>query len=177
MSKDVGVEIVAARILVVRGKRVMADRDLAEMYGVETKQLVRQVKRNLERFPDDFMFQISSLEHSNLRCHFGTSSWGGRRFHPYVFTEQGIAMLSSVLNSQRAIQVNIAIMRAFVKLREVLLTHSELAAKLETLELKFKEHDGKFTELDKQIAVVFEAIKQLIAPPPLIAKPKIGFKP
>jgi len=106
----------------------------------------------------------------------GTSSWGGRRYLPYAFTEQGVAMLSSVLKSERAIEVNIAIMRAFVRLREILLTHKDLAAKIEALEFKYKSHDGRLSEQDEHIAAIFEAIKQLMAPPATTEKPKIGFK-
>jgi phage regulator Rha-like protein len=117
-------EIIEKKILLIRGEKVMLDADLAELYAVETKMLVRAVKRNIDRFPEDFMFQLAEEEFQNLRFQFGTSSqWGGRRYLPYVFTEQGVAMLSSVLNSERAVQVNIAIMRTFVKLRELLSTN------------------------------------------------------
>ena len=159
----------------IRGKRVMLDRDLAMLYGVPVKRLNEQVKRNILRFPDDFMYRLTREEVANLKSHFATSSWGGIRKLPYVFTEQGVAMLSSVLNSERAIEVNIAIMRAFVRLREILLTHTDLAAKIEASELKYKNHDMKFDEHDKHIAAIFEAIKQLMAPPPVPDKPKIGF--
>jgi len=156
------------RILLIRGQRVMLDADLAELYGVETKTLNRAVKRHEDRFPGDFMFQLSSEEVEILRCQFGTSrSWGGRRYQPRVFTEQGVAMLSSVLNSPRAIQVNIAIMRAFVRLRQMLASHKELARKLDALERKY----------DKQFLVVFEAIRQLMAPLPAQTRKRkrIGF--
>ena len=141
----------------------MFDMDLAALYGVETKALNRAVKRNLDRFPADFMFQLSSNEHEEfLRCQIGTSkiedARGGRRYRPYVFTEQGVAMLSSVLSSPLAVQVNIAIMRAFVRLREVLSNQKEFAYRLEDLERKFLNHDG-------QIAEVFEAIRYLIQAP------------
>lgn len=145
----------------------MLDADLAELYGVETKMLVRAVKRNVDRFPSDFMIQLNKEEFENLRFHFGTSSrWGGRRYLPYAFTEQGVAMLSSVLNSKRAVQVNIAIMRAFVKLREILATHKDLARKLNEMEEKY----------DAQFKVVFDAIRQLMIPPEPKRK-KIGFLP
>ena len=120
------------------------------------------------------MFQVTKEE--NLRLQFATSSYGGRRYLPYVFTEQGVAMLSSVLNSERAIEVNIAIMRAFVRLREILLTHKDLAAKIAALELKYKNHDMRFSEYDKHITAIFEAIKKLMAPPPEKSRRMIGFK-
>ncbi len=174
MSKiDIAIEVVAAKILIIRGKKVMLDKDLADLYGVETKYLNLQVKRNIERFPDDFMFRISEDEF--LRLQNATSKHGGRRYLPYVFTEQGVAMLSTVLNSDRAIQVNISIMRAFVRLREILLTHKELAVKIEALELKYKSHEMKLDEYDKYIEAIFEAIKQLMSPPAVPDKPKIGF--
>ena len=118
------------RICLIRGQKVMLDKDLAEMYGVETKQLKRQVKRNMERFPKDFMFTLTSKEVANLRSQIGTSSWGGTRYIPMVFTEQGVAMLSSVLSSSTAIQVNINIIRVFTKLREYALTHKDILMKL-----------------------------------------------
>ena len=134
----------------------MLDADLAELYGVETKTLIQAVKRNLEWFPEDFMFQLSRKEFSILRSQFVTSSdWGGRRYQPYAFTEQGVAMLSSVLRSQRAVQVNIEIMRAFMRLRQLITSHVELARKLNELERKY----------DSQFKEVFEAIRQLMMPP------------
>jgi hypothetical protein len=146
----------------------MLDRDLAELYGVETKQLKRAVRRNIDRFPSDFMFQLAREEFENLRSHFGTSSWGGTRYLPLAFTEQGVTMLSSVLNSKRAIEVNIAIMRVFVRLREMLATHKELARKLAELEQHLESHD-------QQIQTIFEAIRQLMSPSD-ISKRKIGFE-
>jgi hypothetical protein len=130
----------------------MLDRDLAELYGVETAQLKRAVRRNRDRFPDDFMFELSKSELDNLRCQFGTSNWGGTRYTPFAFTEQGVAMLSSVLNSDHAIGVNIAIMRTFTRLRKMLVTHKDLKRKIETMEKKY----------DEQFRIVFEAITQLI---------------
>lgn len=153
-------------ILQLRGQNVMLDSDLAELYGVETKVLVQAVKRNLTRFPDDFMFQLSSEEFDHLRSQSVTSSWGGRRYAPYAFTEQGVAMLSSVLRSPRAVEVNIEIMRAFVRLRELIATHKDLARKLDQLEKKY----------DEKFRVVFDAIRQLMQPPPDKPKPKIGFR-
>ena len=153
-------------ILLIRGQKVMLDADLAELYDVETKVLVQAVKRNLERFPEDFMFQLSQEEFAILRSQIVTSSdWGGRRYRPYAFTEQGVAMLSSVLRSRRAIQVNIEIMRAFIRLRQMLASHVELARKLDALEKKY----------DAQFKQVFEAIRQLMAPPERKRRP-IGFR-
>lgn len=165
-SKDVSVEVVATKILLIRGKKVMLDRDLAALYGVKTKSLNLQVKRNSDRFPNDFMFRLTKDE--SLRFQNETSNRGGRRYLPCVFTQEGVAMLSSVLNSKRAIQVNIAIMRAFVKLREILLSHKDLAVKLEELERKYADHDEK-------IQLIFSAIKQLLEPPPSPPKAKLGF--
>ncbi len=168
-------EAIERKIYLIRGHKVMLDRDLARLYGVPTKRLKEQVRRNLRRFPADFMFQLTAHKFVILRSQFATSSWGGERYLPYLFTEQGVAMLSSVLNSERAIEVNIAIMRAFVRLREILLTHKDLAAKIAALELKYKNHDMRFMEYDKHITAIFEAIKKLMAPP---EKPRrmIGFK-
>jgi hypothetical protein len=168
MSKDrslIPVERIERSILLIRGHKVILDADLAALYGVETKQLIRAVKRNLPRFPDDFMFQLNKEESENLRFHFGTSNqWGGRRYPPYAFTEQGVAMLSGVLRSKRAIQVNIEIMRAFVRLRRLLASHADLARKLNTLERKY----------DAQFKMVFDAIRELMKPPESKKRP-IGF--
>ncbi len=140
------------KIFLIRGQKVMLDKDLAELYGVATKNLNKAVTRNMKRFLGDFMFRLTKEETENLRFQFGTSSWGGRRYLPFAFTEQGVAMLSSVLKSERAIDVNIAIMRAFVKIREFLATHKELAAKLGELETKVGRHD-------QEIKLIFEAIR------------------
>jgi hypothetical protein len=154
MKAVVPSERIEQKILLIRGQKVMLDSDLAALYGVTTKRLNEQVRRNIRRFPADFMYQLSQEEFESLRSQFATSSSrGGRRTRPYVFTEQGIAMLSSVLNSDRAIDVNIQIMRTFVKLREMMASHKDLARKLEELE---KKYEGQFQ-------VVFEAIRQLIA--------------
>jgi len=166
MKALIPVEMIEKKILLIRGEKVMLDADIAELYGVETKMLVRAVKRNIDRFPADFMIQLNREEFENLRFQFGTSSrWGGRRYLPYAFTEQGVAMLSSILSSKRAVQVNIAIMRAFVKLREMLATHKDLARKLNEMEKKY----------DAQFRVVFDAIRQLMIPPSP-KKRKIGFQ-
>lgn len=169
MSKKeiITVEVIENNILMIRGQRIMLDKDLAELYGVATRDLNKAVSRNIERFPNDFMFQLNRKEFNNLKFHFGTSSWGGTRKLPYAFTEQGVAMLSSVLRSERAIKVNISIMRTFVKIREILSTHKELAQKLKELELKIESHD-------EQITAIFEAINQLLAPPEKPSR-KIGF--
>ena len=144
-------ERIEKSILLIRGHKVMLDSDLAELYDVTTKVLVQAVKRNIERFPEDFMFQLTREEFDNLRSQIVTSSWGGRRYPPYAFSEQGIAMLSGVLKSKRAIHVNIEIMRAFVKLREMLASHKDLARKLNTLERKY----------DTQFRVVFDGIREI----------------
>ncbi len=150
------VESIVSKIINLRGERVMLDRDLAEMYGVETKQLKRAVRRNIDRFPNDFMFQLSNEEYRALRRQFGTLKRGAHsKYPPMAFTEQGVAMLSSVLNSQRAVEVNISIVRAFVHLRRMISTHTELAPKLKELEERLDDHDEK-------ILVIFEAIKKLI---------------
>jgi phage regulator Rha-like protein len=162
-------EITRQKIFLIRGYKVMLSNDLAELYNVQVKRLIQGIKRNRDRFPDDFMFQLSRDEFRNLKSHIVTSSWGGaRRSTPYAFTEQGVAMLSSVLRSRRALQVNIAIMRAFVKLREILSTHKELAQNLAELERKIESHD-------KEIKAIFEAIRQLMMPAPVRPRRKIGF--
>jgi len=155
------------KIIELRGEKVLIDRDLAELYDVETKLLKRSVRRHINRFPEDFMFQLSKEEFQNLRSHFGTSSWGGARYMPMAFTELGVAMLSSVLNSERAIGVNIAIMRAFAHLRKMIASHDRLAKKLTELEHHFEDHD-------EQIKAIFVAIRQLVTTPDRKVK-KIGF--
>ncbi|KAF0181972.1 MAG: hypothetical protein FD164_1460 [Nitrospirae bacterium] len=161
------VEIIEKKILLIRGEKVMLDADLAELYGVETRALVQAVKRNAERFPDDFMFQLDNQEVTGLRSQNVTSKSGrgGRRYLPYAFTEQGVAMLSSVLNSERAVKVSIEIMRTFVKLRQMLSSNAELARRLTALEKKY----------DSQFKAVFDAIRQLMIPPEP-KKKKIGFR-
>jgi hypothetical protein len=160
-------ERIERAILFIRGHKVMLDRDLAVLYDVPTKALIQAVKRNRERFPDDFMFQMTAEEFDILRSQFVTSSsWGGRRYPPFVFTEQGVAMLSSVLRSPRAIQVNIAIMRAFVKLRQLLSSNAALARKLADLEKRY----------DAQFKVVFDAIRRLMAPEARPYRRRIGFR-
>jgi phage regulator Rha-like protein len=154
-------EVIEKRIFIIRGQKVILDFHIAELYQVETKALKRAVKRNKDRFPSDFCFELTTEEFQHLRYQIGTSKWGGVRYSPYAFTEQGVAMLSGVLQSKRSIQVNIEIMRAFVKLREMLASHKDLARKLEELEKKY----------DSQFQVVFNAIRQILTPP---EKPKRG---
>jgi len=168
-------ERIINQIYLIRGKKVMFDRDLSELYGVETKVLNQAVKRNIKRFPDDFMFQLTRKESDsflsfhndglNLKSQIVTSRWGGRRKLPNVFTEQGVAMLASILNSGRAIAVNIQIVRTFVKLREILATHSELRQKMELMEKKY----------DNQFKVVFKVIAQLMKDD-AVPKERIGFE-
>jgi hypothetical protein len=160
-------ENVARLVFFVRGEKVMLDADLAQLYGVTTGNLNKAVKRNQARFPGDFMFQLTDKETESLIFQSGRSKGrGGRRHRPYAFTEQGVAMLSSVLNSERAVQVNIAIMRTFVQLRRLMDSNADLARKIESLEKKY----------DEKFAAVFAAIKQLIAPTEP-AKKRIGFHP
>jgi hypothetical protein len=177
MTDLIPVERVESKIFLIRGQKVMLDRDLAELYGVSTGRLNEQVSRNIERFPDDFMIQLTVEEFENLKFQFGISnlksqiaisSWGGIRKMPRAFTEQGIAMLSSILRSKRAIQMNIVIMRAFVKLRQILATHKELAQ-------KFKELEGRVDKHDSDIRAIFDAIRKMLT---LEEKPKrkIGFQ-
>ena len=171
MDSLVPVEMIEKKIYLIRGHKVMLDSDLAELYGVATKVLLQAVKRNLNRFPEDFMFILKYQDVAALRSQIVTLKKGRgehRKYLPYVFTEQGVAMLSSVLNSERAVQVNIAIMRAFVKLREMLSTNKELALKLAQLERKMEKHD-------EEIKLIFDAIRELMKPPETKTK-KIGFR-
>lgn len=166
-SKEISipVERIEKEILLVQGEKVILDNVLADLYGVLTKQLKRAVRRNIKRFPAGFMFELSQEEFDDLRYQFGTSNRGGTRYKPMAFTEQGVAMLSSVLKSRRAIEVNILIMRAFVRLRGMMSSHKELLRKLEEMEMNY----------DEQFRVVFEAIRQLMTPadPP---RKRIGFE-
>lgn len=160
-------EQIMPHILICRGYKVMLDAELASLYDVEVRSLIQAVKRNIYRFPEDFMFQLTKQEFENLRSQFVISSWGGRRYLPFVFTEQGVAMLSSVLHSRRAVLVNIEIMRAFVLLRQMLSSNTELARKLAALERKY----------DSQFKIVFDAIRELMTPPEPRKKRPIGFGP
>jgi hypothetical protein len=163
----VAVELIEEKIFLLRGRRVMFDFDLAMLYGVTTGNLNKAVNRNIERFPEDFMIKLSEAEYENLKFQFGISSWGGRRKPPNAFTEQGVAMLSSVLRSKRAILVNILIMRTFVRIREMLAGHDKLARKLFELEQKVASHD-------QNIQSLFAAIRQLLKPS-ASSKKQIGF--
>ncbi|MFA5928018.1 MAG: ORF6N domain-containing protein [Candidatus Margulisiibacteriota bacterium] len=166
-------ETIENKILIIRGKKVILDKDLAQLYGVMTKVLNQSVLRNLQRFPEDFMFRLDQNEYENLRSQFVTSSseharHGGRRYLPYAFTENGVAMLSSVLNSEKAIAVNIQIMRVFTQLRQLIMTHKDILQTIDALERKSEEHGD-------QISVLFENIRQLLNPPTEGKKKPIGF--
>ena len=170
MKELIPQEVIKRKIYLIRGHKVMIDRDLAELYGVETKYMNRQVRFNKERFPREFMFRLTAEERNELVqiCHrFETMKHSSSM--PYVFTEHGVAMLSSVLNSDRAIKINILIIKTFVKLREIISTHKELAYKLKELETRIGKHD-------EDICAIFEAIRQLMAPPPEKPKRHIGFR-
>ena len=164
MNDIIPIENITGLIYRIRGKKVMLDRDLAELYGVETKRLKEQVRRNIERFPEDFMYELSKDEYENLRSQIATSSWGGVRYVPMAFTEHGVLMISSVLNSKNAIQVNIQIMRAFTKMRQLVFDNADLRREIENLR---EDVDGKFR-------IVFETLDQLLS---VESKPKrkIGF--
>lgn len=162
MSSIVSAEGLERRIFVVRGHKVMFDRDLAGLYRVATRDLNKAVSRNLDRFPPDFVFRLTRREFEDLKFHFGTSSWGGTRKLPRAFTEHGVAMLSSVLRSRRAVRVNITIMRTFARLRRLIAEHHDLARRIDALERKY----------DAQFKVVFDAIRALMEPP----RPRIGFR-
>jgi hypothetical protein len=167
MGSLVAAEKIEASIVLLRGHKVLLDDDLAQLYGVPTKRLNEQVRRNISRFPDDFMFQLTDEEYALLRSQIATLKPGRgrhRKYLPYAFTEQGVAMLSSVLNSERAVQVNIEIMRAFVRLRQIIASNADLARKLDAMEKKY----------DAQFKIVFDAIRQLMAPPKSTPR-KIGF--
>lgn len=179
-SLPVPIGVVNRRILLIRGQKVILDADLAELYGVQTKMLNRAIKRNPKRFPSDFMFQLATSEVNNLRFHFGTSNLrsqiatskkghGGRRYQPYAFTEHGALMAANVLKSSAAIQVSIEIVRAFVKLREIIDTHKGLSQKLDALENKYSKHD-------QQINAIFAAIRELMKPTPVPQERQIGFR-
>ena len=165
MTQLVPIERIENRILLIRNQKVMLDRDLAELYGVTTSQLNQAVTRNLSRFPSDFMFSLTKEEFGDLRSQIVIAKWSKVRFPPRAFTEQGVAMLSSVLRSERAAQVNILIMRAFVKMRETIIAHKDLARKLDAMEKKY----------DASFRIVFDAIRKLMKPPSA-TKQKFGFQ-
>lgn len=161
-------EVVINKILLFRGMKVMLDADLAELYGVETKHLKRAVRRNKERFPEDFLIELTPMEFENMRCQIGTSSWGGGRYPPMAFTEQGVAMLSSILHSKRAVAVNIQIIRVFTRLRQALITQKDILLKLRDMEKTVSKHNDDFK-------VVFAYLRELIHQPSKPMK-RIGFK-
>jgi hypothetical protein len=172
MSNELSIpdEIIANKIFLVRNKKVMLDSDLADLYQVETKRLNEQVKRNINRFPEDFMFQLTREEWANLKSQNATSSWGGRRSEPFMFTEYGVLMLSSVLNSERAIAVNIRIIRVFTKIREMLNDNLSLKLEIEAIKQKLTNHS-------KNIELVFNYLDELIDKKETVkARPKIGYK-
>lgn len=163
-------EAVISKIYLIRGQKVMLDKDLAALYGVQTKVLKQTVKRNIQRFPDDFMFELTEKEFNSLKSQFSTSNegWGGIRYLPMAFTEQGVSMLSSVLNSETAIRVNIQIIRVFTKMREILLNNKDILLQLERIENKLAQHD-------QEIILIFQHLKLLLNPPE-VPRQKIGFK-
>jgi hypothetical protein len=171
MAKIIAIpdEAIIKKIYLIKGKKVMLDKDLAELYNVTTGNLNKAAKRNLKRFPVDFMFRLNAREYKNLIFQSGISSWGGTRTLPYVFTEQGVAMLSSVLNSDIAIEVNIRIIRIFTKLREMLLTHKDILLKLEQLEKQVSRNS-------EEIKLIFTALKSLLNPPEQTGRRRIGFR-
>ena len=171
-------EVIMKKIYNIRGQKVMIDRDLAQLYGVETKQLKRQVRRNIDRFPEDFMFAMTKKEFENWRSQFGTSNFAdkiGLRYPPFCFTEQGVSMLSGVLNTPTAIEVHIRIIRVFSKMKELLMTHKDILLKLEQIEKKMLKQDGKMKKYENDIRMIFEVLKELLNPPQKPRK-KIGFR-
>ena len=174
VHKAIAEEVIISKIYFVRGQKIMLEKDLAEMYGVTTGNFNKAVKRNLKRFPRDFMFQLTTTEYKNLIFQIGISSWGGTRHLPMAFTEQGVAMLSSVLNSTTAVEVNIRIIRVFTKMREMILSHKEILLKMEKLSKKMVKQSGKIKKHEKEIQQIFNALKQLLDTVP--ERPKIGFK-
>jgi hypothetical protein len=166
-------EVILSKIYLIRGVKVMLDLKLAELYGIETKRLNEQVKRNHDRFPDDFMFQLNQQEFENLKSHFAISSWGGRRKLPYAFTEHGLLMLASVLNSERAVKVNIMIVRVFIKMRNMLLDHQEFAEKLRQIEFKLNDHDNQFLVISEYLNQLEQSRQQQ---EDLANRKRIGFK-
>lgn len=180
MSNDLlPLETITQHILVLRGQKVLLDSDLAALYGVETRRLNEQVRRNLERFPEDFIFEVNAEEMTNLKSHFATSSWGGRRKLPLAFTEHGAIMAATVLKSPRAVEVAVYVVRAFIRLRELVISNKELAQRLDELESKADlievKHDNFEHNTRVQLKQVFEAIRELSAPPEAPKKRAIGF--
>lgn len=180
MSSDLlPLETITQHILVLRGQKVLLDSDLAALYGVETRRLNEQVRRNLERFPEDFIFEVNAEEMANLKSHFATSSWGGRRKLPLAFTEHGAIMAATVLKSPRAVEVAVYVVRAFIRLRELVISNKELAQRLDELESKADlievKHDNFEHNTRVQLKQIFEAIHELRMPPPETKKRRIGF--
>ena len=188
-------QIIQSKIRELRGKKIILDFELAELYGVETKVLKRAVKRNIERFPSDFMFELRNEEVVDLRRQIGTSSWGGSRYLPFAFTEQGVSMLSSVLRSSTAIAVNIAIMRVFVRMRELAATYEELKKQMdnhlkdydelyrivkqirEEMNDGFSDMEQQFSDTDSQFKELYEALTALLSKPSRVERRRIGFRP
>lgn len=168
-------EKIINKIYFIRGHKVMLDRDLAEMYGVETRRLNEQVNRNIERFPQHFMFQLNEQEHDNLMSQNAISRWGGIRKLPLVFTEHGILQLSNVLKSQSALRMSIRIIEVFVKMREILSSNKDILLKLEQIEKKLMKQDERSNKHEQEIRILFEALKQLLTPEPLPRK-QVGYK-
>jgi phage regulator Rha-like protein len=170
-------EVIISKIYLIRKQKVMLDRDLAELYGVETKVLKQAVRRNISRFPLDFMFEMTPKELEDWRSQNVTSKEDrqGLRYAPFCFTEQGVTMLSCILNSERAIAVNIQVIRVFARMRELLLTHKDILIKLEQIEKTLLQHDGRMTRHEEQILLIFEALKQLLNPPSE-HRPRVGFR-
>lgn len=170
-------EVIINRIYIVRGQKVMIDRDLSELYGVETKRLKEAVRRNINRFPSDFMFEMTAKEFENWRTQNATSKSDrqGLRHAPFCFTEQGVTMLSCILNSDQAIAVNIQIIRVFSRMREMLLTHKDILVKLERIEKKMLKQDHKTKKHEEDIQVIFETLKELLNPP-AEPRPRVGFR-
>lgn len=168
-NDNVSDELLMSKIYVIRGLKVMLDEDLSELYEVPTKRLNEQVKRNIARFPTDFMFQLSNEEFNDLKSQNATSSWGGRRTAPFAFTEHGVLMLSSVLSSERAVSVNIQIMRIYTRMREMILTNKDILLKLEKIEKKVLGHD-------EDIRLIFDYVKKLLRPPAIVPRKRIGFR-
>lgn len=172
-------ETITQRIVLLRDQKVLLDAELATLYGVETRRLNEQVRRNLERFPADFIFEVSDEEFANLKSHFATSSWGGRRKRPLAFTEHGAIMAASVLKSARAVEVSVYVVRAFVQLRELVVSNKELALRLDDLEnrteLMSLKHDAFEHNARLQLKQIFDALRELMAPPPTVEKRPIGF--
>ena len=172
-----GDEAIISKIYLIRGRKVMLDYDLAEMYAVETKQLKRQVRRNLERFPADFMFELTFEEYEALRSQIGTIKRGEHsKYAPMAFTEQGVAMLSSVLNSPTAIRVNIQIIRVFTKIREMLSTHKDILVKLERIEKELLKQGVRMNEHEGDIQAIFQVLKKLVEAPAETPRPRVGFR-